>query len=95
MWGWGDIKFCSCCKLHSVRKDNKKLCNNCYSDKVATIIALILVSLLILGNIVMLVCGALGTAGILNINLAVSISMIVIGSIFGALPLLKNIFRGK
>lgn len=78
--------------------DDKKFCSFHYkerkSDIIATIIALILVSLWILGNIAMLVCGALGISGHLNINLGGSIAMVVIGSLFGGMPFIKSIFRG-
>ncbi len=41
------------------------------------------------GNIAMFICGILGCCGELNIALGGAISMIVLGAIFGILPLLK------
>lgn len=42
-------------------------------------------SFFVLGNIAMLVCGALGISGHLNINLGGSIAMVVLGAIFGGI----------
>lgn len=44
-----------------------------------------------LGNIAMLICGALGISGHLDINLGGSIAMVVLGSLFGGLPFLRNL----
>lgn len=43
----------------------------------------------ILGNVAMLVCGSLGLSGILDINFGGSIAMVVLGALFGGIPLLK------
>lgn len=92
-------KFCQHRNCYKEPKPKKRYCEFHYedhkSDIIATIIALILITIWILGNIIILICGALGISGHLNINLGGSIAMIVIGSFFGALPLLKMVFRGK
>lgn len=92
-------KFCEYRKCYQERKPKKRYCEFHYKDKksdiIATIIAIIIVTTWILGNLIILICGALGISGHLDINLVGSISMIVIGSIFGVLPLLKIILRGK
>lgn len=63
------------------------------AGKIIMIIIVILNTLFVMGNIAMLICGALGAAGILNINLVGSIIMIVLGSLFGAVPFLRNLIK--
>lgn len=63
------------------------------TGKIIMIIIIVLNMLFVMGNIVMLICGALGVAGHLNINLAGSITMIVLGSLFGAVPFLRNLIK--
>ncbi len=55
----------------------------------AELIALLLTIIIEAGNLSMFVCGILGCVGILNISLGGSIVMIVLGTIFGVLPMLK------
>lgn len=63
------------------------------TGKIIMIIIIVLNMLFVIGNIAMLICGALGAAGQLNINLAGSITMIVLGSLFGAVPFLRSLIK--
>lgn len=86
-------KLCRKCKIIPVREEDKKLCNDCFTTLVAVWICKIFWMFLHLGSIAMFVVGIIALTGIVSINLGGAITMVVIGSIFGALPIINAIFK--
>lgn len=85
--------ICRKCKRFKARSEDKQLCEDCFSTFVAVLICKILFSILHMGMVVMFILGIIALTGIISINLGGAITMVVIGSIFGALPIINAIFK--
>lgn len=87
-----EMKLCRLCRK-KISQNKNGLCDDCDAKVIAFRIAKFILNILFLGGITMFVVGILGVVGIISgIALGGSITMIVLGTILGLIPLLRKLF---